>query len=131
MLAIMSTASDEAHRTQLGAFSKSSSAKMPMRIMKAMVSKPYAKVLKEALPHATFVGFMAQPIGRRVSDFGDVDQLPWLMDQAVADNRRYPSSITQECAFAGYREGQGNRNYYKTCADDGATKEDMRSQQKR
>ncbi len=25
--------------------------------MKAMVSKPYAKVLKEAFPKATFVGF--------------------------------------------------------------------------
>lgn len=25
--------------------------------MKALISKPYAKVLREAFPHATFVGF--------------------------------------------------------------------------
>ena len=32
---------------------------------KAMVSKPYAKVLKEAFPNATFVGFTGTPMKRR------------------------------------------------------------------
>ena len=39
--------------------------------MKAMVSKPYAKVLKEAFPHATFVGFTGTPIAETYQTFGD------------------------------------------------------------
>ena len=52
--------------------------------MKAMVSKPYAKVLKEAFPHATFVGFTGTPIAETYQTFGDeIDR--YTMDQAVAD----------------------------------------------
>ena len=39
--------------------------------MKAMVSKPYAKVLKEAFPQATFVGFTGTPIAETYQTFGD------------------------------------------------------------
>ena len=49
-----------------------------------MVSKPYAKVLKEAFPHATFVGFTGTPIAETYQTFGDeIDR--YTMDQAVAD----------------------------------------------
>lgn len=52
--------------------------------MKAMVSKPYAKVLKEAFPQATFVGFTGTPIAETYQTFGDeIDR--YTMDQAVAD----------------------------------------------
>ena len=49
--------SDEAHRTQLEHSKKIQFSKDADENMKAMVSKPYAKVLKEAFPNATFVGF--------------------------------------------------------------------------
>ena len=54
--------SDEAHRTQLEHAKKIQFSKDADENMKAMVSKPYAKVLKEAFPNATFVGFTGTPI---------------------------------------------------------------------
>ena len=54
--------SDEAHRTQLEHSKEIKFSKDADENMKAMISKPYAKVLKEAFPHATFVGFTGTPI---------------------------------------------------------------------
>ena len=54
--------SDEAHRTQLEHSRKLQFSKDADENMRAMVSKPYAKVLKEAFPQATFVGFTGTPI---------------------------------------------------------------------
>lgn len=52
--------------------------------MKALLSKPYAKVLKEAFPSATFVGFTGTPIAETYQTFGEeIDR--YTMDQAVAD----------------------------------------------
>lgn len=56
------TFADEAHRTQLEHSKKIQFSKDADENMKAMVSKPYAKVLKEAFPQATFVGFTGTPI---------------------------------------------------------------------
>lgn len=76
--------SDEAHRTQIEHSKKIQFSKDTDDNMKAMVSKPYAKVLKEAFPHATFVGFTGTPIAETYQTFGDeVDR--YTMDQAVAD----------------------------------------------
>lgn len=76
--------SDEAHRTQLEHSRKIQFSKDADENMKAMVSKPYAKVLKEAFPHATFVGFTGTPIAETYQTFGDeIDR--YTMDQAVAD----------------------------------------------
>ena len=76
--------SDEAHRTQLEHSRKIQFSKDTDENMKAMVSKPYAKVLKEAFPHATFVGFTGTPIAETYQTFGDeIDR--YTMDQAVAD----------------------------------------------
>lgn len=76
--------SDEAHRTQLEHSKKIQFSKDADENMKAMVSKPYAKVLKEAFPHATFVGFTGTPIAETYQTFGDeIDR--YTMDQAVAD----------------------------------------------
>ena len=54
--------SDEAHRTQLEHSKKIQFSKDADANMKAVISKPYAKVLKEAFPNATFVGFTGTPI---------------------------------------------------------------------
>ena len=76
--------SDEAHRTQLEHSRKIQFSKDADENMKAMVSKPYAKVLKEAFPQATFVGFTGTPIAETYQTFGDeIDR--YTMDQAVAD----------------------------------------------
>ena len=76
--------SDEAHRTQLEHSKKIKFSKDVDENMKAMISKPYAKVLREAFPNATFVGFTGTPIAETYQTFGDeIDR--YTMDQAVAD----------------------------------------------
>lgn len=63
--------SDEAHRTQLEHAKKIKFSKDTDENMRAMISKPYAKVLKEALPNATFVGFTGTPIAETYQTFGE------------------------------------------------------------
>ena len=76
--------SDEAHRTQLEHAKKIRFSHDTDENMKAMLSKPYAKVLREAFPQATFVGFTGTPIAETYQTFGDeIDR--YTMDQAVAD----------------------------------------------
>ena len=76
--------SDEAHRTQIEGSRRIQFSEDADENMKAMVSKPYAKVLREALPNATFVGFTGTPIAETYQTFGDeIDR--YTMDQAVAD----------------------------------------------
>ena len=81
--------SDEAHRTQLERSKQIRFSKDADENMKAMVSKPYAKVLREAFPHATFVGFTGTPIAETYQTFGDeIDR--YTMDQSVADGITVP-----------------------------------------
>ena len=94
--------------------------------MKAMVSKPYAKVLKEAFPNATFVGFTGTPIAETYQTFGDeIDR--YTMDQAVADgitvSIKYHPRIAK--VLLDNEKVQQIENYYKQCADDGATFKDV------
>ena len=99
--------------------------------MKAMVSKPYAKVLKEAFPHATFVGFTGTPIAETYQTFGDeIDR--YTMDQAVADGLtvsiKYHPRIAK--VLLDTKKVKEIERYYKTCADDGATEEDIEASKK-
>ena len=81
--------SDEAHRTQLEHSKKIQFSKDSDENMKALVSKPYAKVLREAFPQATFVGFTGTPIMETYQTFGnEIDR--YTMDQAVADGLTVP-----------------------------------------
>lgn len=118
--------SDEAHRTQLEHSKKIQFSKDADENMKAMVSKPYAKVLKEAFPQATFVGFTGTPIAETYQTFGDeIDR--YTMDQAVADGLtvsiKYHPRIAK--VLLDEQKVKEIENYYKKCADDGATKEDI------
>lgn len=118
--------SDEAHRTQLEHSKKIQFSKDVDDNMKAMVSKPYAKVLKEAFPNATFVGFTGTPIAETYQTFGDeIDR--YTMDQAVADGLtvsiKYHPRIAK--VLLDDKKVQDIENYYKKCADDGATEEDI------
>ncbi|MCM1003067.1 MAG: HsdR family type I site-specific deoxyribonuclease [Candidatus Gastranaerophilales bacterium] len=118
--------SDEAHRTQLEHSKKIQFSKDADENMKAMVSKPYAKVLKEAFPQATFVGFTGTPIAETYQTFGDeIDR--YTMDQAVADSLtvsiKYHPRIAK--VLLDEQKVKEIENYYKKCADDGATEEDI------
>ena len=123
--------SDEAHRTQLEHSRKIQFSKDADENMRAMVSKPYAKVLKEAFPHATFVGFTGTPIAETYQTFGDeIDR--YTMDQAVADGLtvsiKYHPRIAK--VLLDTKKVKEIESYYKTCADDGATEEDIEASKK-
>lgn len=118
--------SDEAHRTQLEHAKKIKFSKDTDENMRAMVSKPYAKVLKEALPNATFVGFTGTPIAETYQTFGEeIDR--YTMDQAVADGLtvsiKYHPRIAK--VLLDQEKVKEIEAYYKKCADDGATEEDI------
>ncbi len=123
--------SDEAHRTQLEHSKKIQFSKDADENMKAMVSKPYAKVLKEAFPNATFVGFTGTPIAETYQTFGEeIDR--YTMDQAVADGLtvsiKYHPRIAK--VLLDKEKVALIENYYKKCADDGATEEDIEASKK-
>lgn len=118
--------SDEAHRTQLERSRKIQFSKDTDENMKAMVSKPYAKVLKEAFPQATFVGFTGTPIAETYQTFGEeIDR--YTMDQAVADGLtvsiKYHPRIAK--VLLDKNKAKEIEDYYKKCADDGATYDDI------
>ena len=134
--------SDEAHRTQLEnakriRFSKPSKedenkeqGKFDEQ-MKAMLSKPYAKVLREAFPHATFVGFSGTPIAETYQTFGEeIDR--YTMDQAVADGItiqiKYHPRISK--VLFDKEKIEMVEDYYKQCAEEGSTKEDIEASKK-
>ena len=118
--------SDEAHRTQLEHAKSLKFSKDADENMRAMVSKPYAKVLKEALPNATFVGFTGTPISETYQTFGDeIDR--YTMDQAVADGLtvsiKYHPRIAK--VLLDQEKAKQIETYYKKCFEDGATAEDI------
>jgi type I restriction enzyme, R subunit len=123
--------SDEAHRTQIEGskhirFSKDADANM-----KAMISKPYAKVLREALPHATFVGFTGTPIAETYQTFGDeIDR--YTMDQAVADGITVPIKYHPRIAkvLLNQEKAKEIEAYYARCAEEGSTAEDIAKSKK-
>ncbi len=123
--------SDEAHRTQLEHSRKIQFSKDADENMKAMISKPYAKVLKEALPNATFVGFSGTPIAETYQTFGDeIDR--YTMDQAVADGLtvsiKYHPRIAK--VLLDNEKAAQIEAYYKQCADDGATSDEIEASKK-
>ena len=118
--------SDEAHRTQLEHSKKIQFSKDSDENMKALVSKPYAKVLREAFPQATFVGFTGTPIMETYQTFGnEIDR--YTMDQAVADGLTVPIKYHPRIAkvLLDKKKVKEIEAYYKRCAEDGATKEDI------
>ncbi len=118
--------SDEAHRTQLDHSKKIQFSKDADENMKAMISKPYAKVLREAFPNATFVGFTGTPIAETYQTFGDeIDR--YTMDQSVADGLTVPIKYHPRIAkvLLDERKAEEIENYYKICADEGASIEEI------
>lgn len=118
--------SDEAHRTQIDASRRIQFSEDADANMKAMISKPYAKVLREALPNATFVGFTGTPIEETYQTFGDeIDR--YTMDQAVADGITVPIKYHPRIAkvFLNKDKVREIEAYYSKCAEEGSTKDDI------
>lgn len=123
--------SDEAHRTQLDHSKKIQFSRDADENMRAMISKPYAKVLREAFPQATFVGFTGTPIAETYQTFGDeIDR--YSMDQAVADGLTVSIKYHPRIAKVLLDKDKVRQieAYYKQCADDGATEEDIEASKK-
>ncbi len=123
--------SDEAHRTQLDHSRRIQFSKDKDENMRAMLSKPYAKVLREAFPNATFVGFTGTPIDETYQTFGDeIDR--YSMDQAVADGLtvsiKYHPRIAK--VLLDQEKVHQIEAYYKQCAEDGATAENIEASKK-
>ena len=123
--------SDEAHRTQLEHSKKIQFSKDADENMKAMISKPYAKVLREAFPNATFVGFTGTPIAETYQTFGEeIDR--YTMDQAVADGLtvsiKYHPRIAK--VLLDKEKIEKIEAYYRQCAEDGATEDDIEASKK-
>ena len=118
--------SDEAHRTQLEHSKKIQFSKDADENMKALISKPYAKVLREAFPQATFVGFTGTPIAETYQTFGDeIDR--YTMDQSVADGITVPIKYHPRISevLTDNKTIEEIETYYARCAEDGATNEDI------
>ncbi len=123
--------SDEAHRTQIEGSRRIQFSEDADANMKAMISKPYAKVLREALPNATFVGFTGTPIEETYQTFGDeIDR--YTMDQSVADGITVPIKYHPRIAkvFLNKDKVKEIEKYYSKCADEGSTKEDIAKSKK-
>ncbi len=123
--------SDEAHRTQLEQAKTIKFSKDADNNMKAMLSKPYAKVLREAFPHATFVGFTGTPIDETYQTFGEeIDR--YTMDQAVADGLTVPIKYHPRIAkvLLDQTKAAQIEEYSKKCAEEGATEEDIEASKK-
>lgn len=123
--------SDEAHRTQLENAKQIKFSEDSDKNMRAVISRPYATVLREALPNATFVGFTGTPIDETYQTFGEeVDR--YTMDQAVADGITVPIHYHPRIAkvLMDSKKVEEIEAYYKKCADEGATKDDIEASKK-
>lgn len=123
--------SDEAHRTQVERAKTIQFSKDADKNMRAIVSKPYAKVLKEAFPHATFVGFTGTPIAETYQTFGEeIDR--YTMDQAVADGITVPIKYHPRIAkvLLDTNKVKQIEEYYGKCYNEGATAEDIEASKK-
>ncbi|MBQ9388895.1 MAG: type I restriction endonuclease subunit R [Synergistaceae bacterium] len=123
--------SDEAHRTQIERSRSVRFSKDVNENMRAVISKPYASVLREAFPNATFVGFTGTPIAETYQTFGpEIDR--YTMDMAVADGLTVPIKYHPRIArvFLDGDKAEEIERYYRQCADDGATQEDIAKSKK-
>ena len=128
--------SDEAHRTQNnlgthlvindGTKNKNSEALVNDEKIGAKVTYGFAKYLRDALPNATYVGFTGTPIDETVHVFGQVvDQ--YTMQESEADGITVPIKYDPRLArvFMNREQAEKVEAYYKLCADEGATPEDI------
>ena len=113
--------SDEAHRTQTGV-----GAKLKKTDKGVFTTYGFAKYLRDALPNATYVGFTGTPIDETIHVFGDVvDQ--YTMRESEDDGITVPIKYDPRLARVFLNKEQADKveEYYRLCADEGATPEDI------
>ncbi|MCD8290061.1 MAG: HsdR family type I site-specific deoxyribonuclease, partial [Prevotella sp.] len=86
----------------------------------------FAKYLRDALPNATYVGFTGTPIDETIYVFGDIVD-KYTMKQSEADSITVPIKYDPRLARVFMNEEQAKKveDYYKKCAEEGATDEDI------
>lgn len=125
--------SDEAHRTQVKlnqqlkiANKKSDGHNGKETPLGAFITKPYAEHLRTAFPNATFVGFTGTPIEETIQVFGEVVD-SYNMQQSVDDEITVGLKYIPRIANVTLDSGKVKEidAYYKQCADEGATEDDV------
>ena len=130
--------SDEAHRTQvkLNKQLKIKDKKVDGKDDKdtplgAFLTKPYAEHLRSAFPNATFVGFTGTPIEETIQVFGDIVD-SYTMQQSVDDDITVGLKYIPRIANVTLDSQKAKEidAYYKQCADEGATEDDVAASKK-
>lgn len=129
--------SDEAHRTQvrlntqLKVKDKKTENINDDSVIGAFVTKPYAEHLRAAFPNATFVGFSGTPIDETIQVFGDVVD-SYTMQQSVEDEITVELKYIPRIAKVTLDSEKVKEidAFYKKCADEGATEDDIASSKK-
>lgn len=130
--------SDEAHRTQvkLNKQLKVKDQKVAIKDTKqtplgAFITKPYAEHLRSAFPNATFVGFTGTPIEETIQVFGEVVD-SYSMQQSVEDDITVALKYIPRIANVTLDSEKVKEidSYYKKCADNGATEDDLAASKK-
>lgn len=130
--------SDEAHRTQVRLNTqlkikdqKEKSEIIEVEGLGAFITKPYAEHLRTAFPNATFVGFSGTPIDETIQVFGEVVD-SYTMQQSVEDEITVPLKYIPRIANVTLDSEKVKQidAYYKQCADEGATAEDIEASKK-
>lgn len=130
--------SDEAHRTQIRLNKqlkikdcKKSEMVLDEDELGAFITKPYAEHLRCAFPNATFVGFTGTPIDETIQVFGRIVD-KYTMQQSVDDEitvaLKYIPRIAEVTLDS--EKVKAIDEYYKKCADEGATEEDVEASKK-
>lgn len=130
--------SDEAHRTQVRLNTQlkvkdkqADSEDKNETPIGAFVTKPYAEHLRCAFPNATFVGFSGTPIEETIQVFGDVVD-SYTMQQSVEDEITVELKYIPRIAKVTLDSEKVKEidTYYKKCADEGATDDDVAASKK-
>ena len=130
--------SDEAHRSQIRLNNqlkikdkKSVEETLADEQLGAFVTKPYAEHLRCAFPNATFVGFTGTPIDETIQVFGKIVDR-YTMQEAVDDEITVALKYIPRIAKVTLDSEKVKEidAYYKKCADEGATDEDVAASKK-
>ncbi|MBF4466225.1 type I restriction endonuclease subunit R [Flavobacterium sp. LC2016-12] len=130
--------SDEAHRSQIRLNTqlkvkdqKADSQGKKETSIGAFITKPYAEHLRSAFPNATFVGFTGTPIEETIQVFGEVVD-KYTMQQSVEDDITVELKYIPRIANVTLDSEKVKEidTYYKQCADEGATEDDVATSKK-
>lgn len=121
----------EAHEEQINDAPNLSVKEIDESKIGAFVTKPYAEQLRVAFPNATFVGFTGTPIAETIQVFGEIVDR-YTMQMAEHDEITLPIKYTPRIAKVTLDSAKVKEidEYYKKCADEGATDEDVAASKK-